>query len=75
MKEMGGGRLRSTEIPTVFWPFLDAQKLAETGNSTKHISTIRFDLFIFVVLALVVCSVFISPSQNCHRLTKDFGDF
>ena len=28
MKGMGGGRLRSTEVATVFWPFLDAQKLA-----------------------------------------------
>ena len=34
MKGMGGGRLRSTEVATVFWQLLDAQKLAEAENFT-----------------------------------------
>ena len=30
-----GDGWRSTEVATVFWPFLDAQKLAEAENFTK----------------------------------------
>ena len=35
MKWMGGGRLRSTEVATVFWPSFDAQKLAEGPSGTN----------------------------------------
>ena len=59
MKEMGGGQHRSTEVATVFWPFLDAQKLAEAENFTK--------------LQIFSCSTPRKWSQGPAAIKMDFG--